>query len=719
MKTLLIDNYDSFTFNLYQLIAEVNRVPPVVVRNDAAPWSEIRDLDFDNIVISPGPGRPEVQRDFGICAEAILKTNVPLLGVCLGHQGLCHLFGGTVDYAEQVMHGRPSDIYHEAEDIFQGLPSPFTAIRYHSLYVSQLSEDLEKLAWTEDGMVMGVKHKTRPVWGVQFHPESICTDYGHALLENFRSLTAAFIKTNPPQRRSTDSGRPKMDSSLYNVVLEGEGASSEASVARRGTLDGKPFKIYYRRIPAHVDAEQVFINYYAETPACFWLDAALVRGFSRFSYIGNTAGPHAEFVKYDLPKKKITVQHHDRTDVYNESIFSYLDRAIRERHTVTEGLPFDFNCGYAGYLGYELKADCGANEAHPSPTPDAAFVFADRLIAFDHEEDITYLVCLDDEDHEERALQWLDEMYQKLLNMSPAPPWSRALHPRHVTQTFRHTPEEYLELIRECQREIKHGESYEICLTNMITQHVNIDPTNTYRALRQRNPAPYATFLNFPGVAVLSSSPERFITIDPNGIVESKPIKGTRPRGATTDEDEKIYQDLRTTEKDRSENLMIVDLLRNDIGTVSDAGSVYVSNIFTVESYATVHQLVSTVHGRLRRGISAVQCVQAAFPGGSMTGAPKKRSMEIIDRLEAGPRGIYSGSIGFFGLNGSCDLSIVIRTIVVTPEDVTVGVGGAIIDLSNPQMELEEMILKSRALVAALSETSFETTKSLQVEEVV
>jgi len=279
-----------------------------------------------------------------------------------------------------------------------------------------------------------------------------------------------------------------------------------------------------------------------------------------------------------------------------------------------------------------------------------------------------------------------------------------------VKQTFRHSPEQYLNLIQECQKEIKKGESYEICLTNMITQHVDIDPMNTYRALRQNNPAPYATYLNFPGVAVLSSSPERFLTIEPNGNVESKPIKGTRPRGKTQQEDEGLYQDLRTNEKDRSENLMIVDLLRNDIGGVCDVGSVHVSNIFAVESYATVHQLVSTVRGRLRRGISAVQCVQAAFPGGSMTGAPKIRSMEIIDRLEAGPRGIYSGSIGFFGLNGSADLSIVIRTIVVTPEDVTVGVGGAIIDLSDPEQELEEMILKSKALVRALSETALDPT---------
>jgi len=706
MKTLLIDNYDSFTFNLYQLIAEVNGIPPIVVRNDAAPWSEIRDLDFDNIVISPGPGRPENPHDFGICSEAILEGNVPILGVCLGHQGIGHLFGGTVDYATNVMHGRPSLIHHTGVDIFKDIPSPYTVIRYHSLHVSKLPEDMEKIAWTEDGILMGMRHKTKPIWGVQFHPESVCSEHGHLLLENFRSLTAAFLKTHPPQRRVTDTLRPKKPASLYNVVTEGKSMAWDPAHLGQGMLNGHRFKIHTRRLPMHLDAEQVFMNLYADSCPNFWLDSALVRGFSRFSYMGDASGPHAEFVSYDLPSKKVSVTRKGQVETYNESIITYLDRTLRERHTIVEGLPFDFNLGYAGYFGYELKADCGADAAHKSPTPDAAFVFADRIIAYDHEEDIAYLVCLDDEDHEDRALAWLDEMYHKLQNLAPVAPWVKPASPVTVKQTFRHPPEKYLELIRECQKEIKLGESYEICLTNMITQHVKIDPINTYRALRQKNPAPYATYLNFPGVAVLSSSPERFLTVEPNGAVESKPIKGTRPRGKTPEEDEKIYQDLRTHYKDRSENLMIVDLLRNDIGSVSDIGSVFVSNMFAVESYATVHQLVSTIHGRLCRGLSAAQCIQATFPGGSMTGAPKKRSMEIIDRLEAGPRGIYSGSIGFLGLNGSADLSIVIRTIVVTPQDVTVGVGGAIIDLSDPQQELDEIILKSKALVGALSESA-------------
>ena len=568
----------------------------------------------------------------------------------------------------------------------------------------ELSDELEALAWTEDRILMGVRHKTRPIWGVQFHPESIGTEFGHRLLDNFRSLTCEYRRRNPPRRRCSDQVRPPRSPELYNVVPAPHAIESTGEAAR-GTLHGKHFSVYYRRLPVPLDAEQVFMNLYADSRPAFWLDSALVREFSRFSYMGDASGPHAEFVSYDLASKQVKVTHRGKTSTYEESIFSYLDRQLRERHIDTEGLPFDFNGGYAGYLGYELKADCGANAAHKSPTADAAFVFADRLIAFDHEEDIAYLVCLDDEHHEARAKRWLNDMAERLQSLEPIPQWSRALHPQTVRQTFRHPSDRYLELIAECKKEIKKGESYEVCLTNMITNHVGIDPLNTYRALRARNPAPYATYLNFPGTAVLSSSPERFLTIDPYGVIDAKPIKGTRKRGKTVAEDEALYEDLRTNEKDRSENLMIVDLLRNDIGTVCNIGSVHVSNIFAVESYKTVHQLVSSIRGRLRRGISAVQAVKAAFPPGSMTGTPKQRTLEIIDRLEAGPRGVYSGSIGFFGLNGSADLSVVIRTIVVTEEAVTIGVGGAIIDLSDPQAELEEMILKSKATVGALSES--------------
>ncbi len=188
-RTLLVDNYDSFTYNLFTLLAEVNGEPPTVVHNDVE-WDSIPWSDFDNIVISPGPGRPERQRDFGISARVITETALPVLGVCLGHQGLCQLFGGRVVLAPEPMHGRVSLVEHDGSELFAGIPSPFPTVRYHSLIVEDLPDDLEATAWTADGLLMGVRHRTRPLWGVQFHPpESISTAFGHELLANFRDLT--------------------------------------------------------------------------------------------------------------------------------------------------------------------------------------------------------------------------------------------------------------------------------------------------------------------------------------------------------------------------------------------------------------------------------------------------------------------------------------------------------------------------------------------------
>jgi para-aminobenzoate synthetase len=251
--------------------------------------------------------------------------------------------------------------------------------------------------------------------------------------------------------------------------------------------------------------------------------------------------------------------------------------------------------------------------------------------------------------------------------------------------------------------EITQGETYEVCMTNMVEVHQSVNAMQTYVNLRLISPVPYGAFMQFPDLAILSASPERFMTISKDGDVESRPIKGTRPRGETPELDEDLRQDLATNEKDLSENLMIVDLLRNDLNRVCEIGSVRVPSLFAVVTYPLVHQLVSTVQGKLRPGVSGVKAVQSAFPGGSMTGAPKIRTMQIIDRLEKGPRGVYSGAMGWIGLSGAVDLSIVIRTIVVTGDVASFGIGGAIVALSDPEEEFVETLVKSRAMLSALS----------------
>ncbi|TCO62742.1 aminodeoxychorismate synthase component I [Actinocrispum wychmicini] len=683
MRTLLIDNYDSFTFNLYQFLGELDGRPPTVVRNDV----DIRDIrfdEFDSLVVSPGPGRPDRDRDFGLCAAAIRDSGLPTLGVCLGHQGISHVFGGVVEHAPEPMHGRVSSVMHTGVDVFKGLPLPLSVVRYHSLALTKVPEDLEVIAWATDGVVMGVRHRTRPIWGVQFHPESIGTEYGRELLANFRDLALARGGDRTP-------------------AVSPPAPVEQIRLRTRTTL-----QVHVRQLPALPDPEAVHRELFAGSAHSFWLDSSsVVDGLSRFSFLGDGTGPLAEYVTYSVADRTVSVSRGDRTERVRQRFFDFLDERLRERTVpVPDGLPFDFNLGYVGYLGYELKAETTGDDVHRSETPDAALLFADRMVVLDHVERVTYLLSLSDSDTEP-ATAWLADTAIRLLSL-PEQDLAADTDVLTVVPDLpeirpRHDKPAYLDRINECLAEIRDGESYEVCLTNMVSAPELADPLYTYTRLRRVSPVPYGAFLHFPHLSVLSSSPERFLSIGADRVAESKPIKGTRPRGTTPHEDELFRQDLRAHEKDRAENLMIVDLVRNDLNVVCEVGSVHVPLLFDVETYASVHQLVSTVRGTLRPAESAVSCVRAAFPGGSMTGAPKRRTMEIIDRLEEGPRGVYSGALGWFSLGGAADLSIVIRTMVSANGRCTFGVGGAIVSLSDPEDEYTETVVKSRAMLAAMA----------------
>lgn len=190
MKVLIIDNYDSYTFNLYQQVAEITKIFPQVYYNDQLSFKKFGQLNSDAVIISPGPGNPVNKKDFGISYDILAKSSVPVIGVCLGHQGIASVLGGEIIHAPEVMHGRTSKIYHSGLELFADIPQGFTAVRYHSLIIDELSlaTELQKTAWTNDQIIMGIKHKIKPQWGVQFHPESIGTEHGMQLMKNFLSL---------------------------------------------------------------------------------------------------------------------------------------------------------------------------------------------------------------------------------------------------------------------------------------------------------------------------------------------------------------------------------------------------------------------------------------------------------------------------------------------------------------------------------------------------
>jgi para-aminobenzoate synthetase component 1 len=261
----------------------------------------------------------------------------------------------------------------------------------------------------------------------------------------------------------------------------------------------------------------------------------------------------------------------------------------------------------------------------------------------------------------------------------------------------------YLDAIARAKEHIAAGDAFEICLTNALEVPFTGDPLALWRALRDANPSPFAAFLDMPEGAIVSSSPERFLALDGDGVAESRPIKGTRPRAADEAEDARLASELEASEKDRAENTMIVDLVRNDLGRVCRFGSVHVPALCAIERYPSVHQMVSTVRGRLDVGRDGIDLVRACFPPGSMTGAPKIEAMRILEDLEPVERGVYSGALGFFDVSGTLDLSVVIRTAIVREGVARVAVGGAVVADSSPAAEYDETLVKARALLEALA----------------
>lgn len=753
LRTLLIDNADSFTLNLFHLLAEVNGYAPTLVPNDWAEF-ELSVLDeYDNVVISPGPGTPERQVDFGICAEVIKRSSIPVLGVCLGHQGIANVHGGAVVHAPEPRHGRVSTIRHTETELFACIPSPFSAVRYHSLAVTSLPSCLEATGWSEDGVVQALRHRTRPQWGVQFHPESIASEEARTLLQNFAELTVAWNRRdrNKNDLPASEDWVGKDVVSDYEVPAGTGGVLDPSQGITIPTGSRHHYILDADVLPQMVSDERLFAELFGDEPEAVWLDGNLPdNDSSRFSIMGAPSGPLSKVATASVSEGTVEVRSasgESKSFIQSSGFFDWLDVELAGTAVSVSGtgdeppsagsetpdiradnqdLPFEFRLGWVGYLGYELKTEVGSPNQHKSDLPDAVTMFLDRALVIDHDTNSIHLLALcraDDPTGHAANQDWFDHTRARIASV-PAEEVSDADQRRSTSAKAdtatpeerrnpaleaRHSQNDYLDLIDQVQQKITDGETYEVCLTNMLegsaTPHET--PLEMYLRLRADNPTPFGAFIRTREASILSTSPERFLRIGADGRVESKPIKGTRPRGANPDEDEAIKAELAASVKDRSENLMIVDLVRHDLGRTAELGSVQVDTLFGIESYATVHQMVSTVSSRLAEDASPVACVRAAFPPGSMTGAPKLRTMTTIEELEAGPRGVYSGAVGYFSLGGAVDLSVVIRTLVVQGETLSYGVGGAIVALSDSEEEYEETVAKAAPVLRLLGGVEF------------
>ncbi len=399
-------------------------------------------------------------------------------------------------------------------------------------------------------------------------------------------------------------------------------------------------------------------------------------------------------------------------------------RALAPPGPVEGTIAAPFVGGAVGYFGYELAGRFEALTLRAEDDlglPDATLLLVDRVLAHDLSSGATLALGLgfgaDPASARRNAAQAASELARASDPRLAAAPAirkqsaQRAAGERSMAGAWssaRRVPSnpesDYAKSIERIREEIAAGNVYQACLTQRIERAFTGDAFALYLALRRRNPAPFACFLELPEAAIVGSSPERFLRVDAERRVESRPIKGTRPRSSDPLDDARLRRELLASAKDRAENLMIVDLVRNDLGRVCELGSVDVPELMAVEDYASVFHLVSTVQGRLRAGCDALDALRAAFPPGSMTGAPKLAAMRLLDRLEPVRRGVYSGAIGYLDARGGADLAVVIRTLVLAGGRAFVHAGGGIVADSEPHAEWIEALAKARPLLEALAE---------------
>ncbi|QHC59212.1 anthranilate synthase component I family protein [Rathayibacter sp. VKM Ac-2760] len=460
---------------------------------------------------------------------------------------------------------------------------------------------------------------------------------------------------------------PPEDSAVRSDAVRGDAVSSAA--ARSAVVRSAAVRT---EVP-WVDPERVYLALFAGAHASFWLDSGrdAVEGFS---FLGTS------------------------DDVLTVDAGADVSPALAAVDAERTGDPA---LGRYGWIAYEAGApfvSLPAAPAAPGAPPALALLRGDPVLEFDHRRRCVQVVSSraagEEAQRLARALEALAASHEE-----PAEP--RDPEPAGPAR-WRHSADEYRALIAHCGAAIRAGDAYQLCLTNEVVVEGAFDPVEAYRRLRRSSPSHHGGLIRLGDRALVSASPERFLTAGAEGRVATHPIKGTRPRGADAAADAQLRADLLASVKERAENVMIVDLVRNDLARIAAPSSVRVDRLLEVETYPHVHQLVSEVSAQRAPGAGLAELIAATFPAGSMTGAPKRRAVELLREWEAGPRGLYAGAFGRLGGDGSLDLAMTIRTLVLDRAVARIGTGGGITALSIADEEVEETRLKARALLAAL-----------------
>ncbi|KAF4453809.1 aminodeoxychorismate synthase [Fusarium austroafricanum] len=818
-RILFIDAYDSFTNNIVSLLRTLLGADIFVIKidlsvvnrlgDDDAPakWSEQEFFDnlaqFDAVVCGPGPGSPLNSEDvgaFNLLWKLPEHRQLPVLGICLGFQSLLAAHGGSVRRLKRGLHGMVREIEHRGDDIFSRVP-PFKATLYHSLcvHIGQYSDDWEEenrwkptaefspLAWTtefrEDGrreqILQGVRHLKKPYWGLQYHPESVCTEKNaQGVLVNWFQ---AALQWNKYHGRRVQGHLLEIQTLSPPNHLESAAAHKEHfsgdwwSTFHSGATSLKDFakgvEYAYRTItlPQGAGVPELVKMLGLEKGESVILDSSSSKNGDALALNSIVALEVEEALRfeYNVSDNHVTVRlpvidDNDKTEMIDlkngtvniwEVISDFWE--TRSHPAGSDQSNSCFKGGFMGFITYEMglhgleKKMVSDYRGHMRP--DICLAWVTKSIVLDHRAGIAYVQNLKTRGSDD---SWLDNITDKIQqseywratktsNGASGHSNGNSIQNNRVNITTPQ-PDRYEEQVRVCQDFIAAGESYELCLTSQTTmarpraQNNEKSPWNIYQTLRKQQPAPFGSYIRLGGATMLSSSPERFLRYDSNGLCSMRPMKGTVRKSeavSTLAQAEKILH----VPKEVAENLMIVDLVRHDLHGVCGVGHVTVPDLMKVEEYATVFQMITVVNGQLpgRNGhkphgarrssfdshcpYTGLDALAAALPPGSMTGAPKKRSCQLLQVIEGQhERSLYSGVVGYMDVAGAGDWSVTIRTMFrwddeeapaeegeTEPREVwRIGAGGAVTILSTPEGERDEMFTKLAGPMGVFRDTA-------------